>query len=133
MFLRRSIVGFPFFFEPFDIFLGGEFQGLSNEFTSAEQGDGFASLEAFSVGSVFSGGGQFVELSGGLFEEQCFGGGFVVIFEEGHGNSWGEGCSENCQLDIFYAVAPAGFATPASFGGMNSPRLIHEFHKRLVC
>jgi hypothetical protein len=59
-----------FFFDFVDSFLQESFQGVSNEFSTVLDGEGFGVVEDVSVGCVGGGDFHLVEVGGGLFEKK---------------------------------------------------------------
>ena len=57
-----------------DLFLKKCFHRLSNEFSSVCNGEGFDVIEDLSVGCVFGGNFEVIEVGGGAFKEQFAGG-----------------------------------------------------------
>ena len=63
-----------------DLFLEKCFHRLANEFSSLLNGEGFGVIEDLSVGGVFGGNFEVIEVGGGVFKEQFAGGLVGAIF-----------------------------------------------------
>ena len=72
-----------------DLFLEKCFHRLANEFSSVCNGEGFDVIEDLSIGCVFGGNFEVIEVGGGVFKEQCAGGLFGTIWACGHGKRGG--------------------------------------------